>query len=156
MDIVNYAKERIPDLALTSDVIVGFPGETEEDFQQTLDLIRTVEFTSLFTFIYSPRVGTPAASFEDPYTHEDKARRMGELLNLQEQISAKRTAAMVGKVCRVLVEEQAREGVLNARTQGGVVVEVAGTPDLIGTFRYAKITEARNFILRGELAGVTE
>ena len=156
MDIVNYAKERIPDLALTSDVIVGFPGETEEDFQQTLDLIRTVEFTSLFTFIYSPRVGTPAASFEDPYTHEDKARRMGELLKLQEQISAKRTAAMVGKVCRVLVEEQAREGVLNARTQGGVVVEVAGTPDLIGTFRYAKITEARNFILRGELYGVTE
>ncbi len=151
LDIVNYAKSRIPDVDLTSDVIVGFPGETEEDFQQTLELIRTVKFTSLFTFIYSPRVGTPAAKLEDPYTHEDKARRMGELLKLQEQISAERTAAMLGKTCRVLVEEQAKEGILNARTQGGVVVEVPGNTALIGSFQNAEITEARNFILRGRI-----
>ncbi len=151
MEIVDYAKKRIKDLALTSDVIVGFPGETEEDFQQTLELIRRVEFTSLFTFIYSPRQGTPAARLPDPYTHEDKARRMGELLKLQESISAKRTAAMVGRRYRVLVEEQAREGVLNARTHSGVVVEVQGEPGLIGSFMTAEITEARNFILRGRL-----
>ncbi len=151
LDIVSYAKKRIPDLELTSDVIVGFPGETEEDFQCTLDLIEKVGFTSLFTFIYSPRVGTPAARLDDPYTHEDKAERMGRLLRLQEQISAGRTAAMVGKRMRVLIEEQAREGVLNARTHGGVVVEVQGDPSLIGSFAEAEVTEARNFILRGKL-----
>ena len=88
---------------------------------------------------------------EDPFTHEDKARRMGELLKLQEQISARRTASMVGRQYRVLVEEQAREGILNARTHGGVVVEVSGNVDLIGTFGTAEVTEARNFILRGSL-----
>lgn len=151
LDIVNYAKSMIPDISLTSDVIVGFPGETYEDFKQTLDLIKAVEFTSLFTFIYSPRVGTPAAKLEDPYTHEQKAEWMGELLKTQEQISAKRTAAMVGKRCRVLVEEQVREGVLNARTQGGVVVEIKAPAEIIGTFQNAEITEARNFILRGRI-----
>ncbi len=151
MDIVNYAKSRIPDVDLTSDVIVGFPGETEEDFQCTLDLIEKVEFTSLFTFIYSPRVGTPAARLEDPDSHEVKAERMGRLLRLQERISAKRTASMVGRRLRVLIEEQAREGILNARTHGGVVVEVPGSTDLIGSFAEAEITEAGNFILRGRL-----
>ena len=151
LEIVAYVKERIPDVELTSDVIVGFPGETEEDFEQTLDLMKQVQFTSLFTFIYSPRVGTPAAKMEDPYTHEQKAQRMTRLLALQESISAKRTAAMLGKHLRVLVEEQAADGWLNARTQGGVVVEVKGDVSLIGTFQTAKITEARHFILRGEL-----
>ena len=151
LSIVDYAKERISDLELTSDVIVGFPGETEEDFEQTLALMKRVEFTSLFTFIYSPRVGTPAAKMEDPYTHEQKAARMARLLQLQESISAKRTAAMIGRRLKVLVEEQAAEGKLNARTQGGVVVEVPGNVSAIGTFRTAEITEARNFILRGTL-----
>ncbi len=151
LDIVNYAKSRIPDLALTSDVIVGFPGETYEDFSQTLELMKEVEFTSLFTFIYSKRMGTPAARMDDPYTHEEKAARMGELLRTQEEISSRRTAAMVGKTYRVLIEEQAREGVLNARTQGGVVVEVPAPPERIGSFAQAEITEAGNFILRGKL-----
>ncbi len=151
LDIVSYAKSRIKGLELTSDVIVGFPGETEEDFQGTLDLIEKVGFTSLFTFIYSPRVGTPAARLDDPYTHAVKAERMGRLLKLQEQISAKRTAAMVGKRMRVLIEEQAREGILNARTHGGVVAEVPGDASQIGGFAEAEITEARNFILRGKL-----
>ena len=96
-------------------------------------------------------MGTPAARLDDPYTHEDKAERMGRLLRLQEQISAGRTAAMEGKRMRVLIEEQAREGVLNARTHGGVVVEVQGDPSLIGSFAEAEVTEARNFILRGKL-----
>ena len=151
LEIANYAKSRIPDLSLTSDVIVGFPGETEEDFQATLDLIREVKFTSLFTFIYSPRVGTPAAKFEDPYTHEVKARHMGELLRVQEEIAAQRCATMVGRTYRVLVEEQAREGVLNSRTQNNIVVEIEAPAELIGSFREVEITEARNWILRGKL-----
>lgn len=151
LDIVDYAKKKIPDLSITSDVIVGFPGETEEDFQGTLKLIETVGFTSLFTFIYSKRVGTPAAKFDDPVTHEEKAERMGRLLKLQEGIAAKRCADMVGKQYRVLVEEQAREGVLNARTQNNIVVELCAPAELIGTFQNAEITEARNWILRGKV-----
>ena len=151
MEIVNYAKGKIPDLSLTSDVIVGFPGETYEDFQQTLDLIREVGFTSLFTFIYSPRVGTPAAKMEDPISYEEKSEWFSELLKVQEEIAAKRCAEMNGKIYRVLVEEQKKEGILCARTQNNIVVEVGGTPDLIGTFQNAEVTESRNWILRGKL-----
>ncbi len=151
MEIVNYAKSKIPDLSLTSDVIVGFPGETYEDFQQTLDLIREVGFTSLFTFIYSPRVGTPAAKMEDPISYEEKSEWFSELLKVQEEIAAKRCAEMNGRIYRVLVEEQKKDGILCARTQNNIVVEVGGTPDLIGTFQNAEVTESRNWILRGKI-----
>ena len=78
LSLVSYAKQKIPDLSLTSDVIVGFPGETYEEFCDTLSLIREVGFTSLFTFIYSPREGTRAAKMDDPVPHEEKARWMAE------------------------------------------------------------------------------
>lgn len=150
LEIVDYAKSRIPDLSLTSDIIVGFPGETYEDFQQTLDLIRKVEFTSLFTFIYSPRVGTPAAKMDDPIPYEEKAKWMSELLKVQEEIAAKRCAAMVGKKYRVLVEEQAKNGMLSSRTANNIIVEFDGSKDLIGTFCDVEVTQARNWILRGK------
>lgn len=150
LEIVDYAKSRIPDLSLTSDIIVGFPGETYEDFQQTLDLIRKVEFTSLFTFIYSPRVGTPAAKKDDPIPYEEKAKWMSELLKVQEEIAAKRCAAMVGKTYRVLVEEEAKNGMLSSRTANNIIVEFDGSKDLIGTFCDVEVTQARNWILRGK------
>ena len=150
LEIVDYAKNRIPDLSLTSDIIVGFPGETYEDFQQTLDLIRNVEFTSLFTFIYSPRVGTPAAKMDDPVPYEEKAKWMSELLKVQEEIAAKRCASMVGKKYRVLVEEQAKNGMLSSRTANNIIVEFDGSKDLIGTFCDVEVTQARNWILRGK------
>ena len=87
---------------------------------------------------------------EDPYTHEQKAERMAELLKTQEEIAARRTASMVGNTYRVLVEEQAREGVLNARTQNNIVVELNEPSELIGSFCDVEITEARNWILRGK------
>ena len=153
LDIVNYAKERIPGVSLTSDVIVGFPGETYEDFQETLSLIREVGFTSLFTFIYSPRKGTPAAEMDDPVTDEEKGRRFRELLDVQEQIAAERCVSMVGTVEKVLVEEKAKaDGVLCGRTSGNIIVEFPGDDSLIGSFCRVRITEARNWILRGELA----
>ena len=152
LEIADYAKSKIPDLSITSDVIVGFPGETYEDFRQTLELIERVRFTSLFTFIYSPRVGTPAAKYDDPVTHEQKAEWMSELLRTQEKIAAERCAGMVGRKYRVLVEEVAREGVLNARTANNIVVELPEKPGLIGNFCEAEITEARNWILRGVIS----
>ena len=152
LDIITYAKERIEDVSLTSDIIVGFPGETYEDFKQTLSLIREVEFTSLFTFIYSPRKGTPAAEYDDPISAEEKGKWFKELLDVQEEIAAKRCSSMVGKTERVLIEGvKEKTGELNARTSGNIIVELDGGQDLIGTFQNAKITKARNWILKGEL-----
>ena len=153
LEIIRYAKERIPDLSLTSDIIVGFPGETYEDFQETLSLIREVEFTSLFTFIYSKRKGTPAATMEDVATKEEKSAWFRELLKVQEEIAAKRCAQMVSSVQKVLVEEESpnKEGILCGRTSGNIIVEFAGDSSLIGSFINVKITKARNWILNGEI-----
>lgn len=152
LDIVNYAKERIPDVSLTSDIIVGFPGETEEDFKQTLSLVEEVGFTSLFTFIYSKRVGTPAAEMDDPITDEEKSERFQRLLKLQEGIAAKRCASMIGSRQRVLFEEKCKkDGMLNARTSGNIVVEVSACDDKIGSFGEVEITDAGNWVLKGKL-----
>lgn len=154
--IVNYAKEKIPEVSLTSDIIVGFPGETYEDFKQTLSLIREVEFTSLFTFIYSPRVGTPAAKMDDPVPYEEKSKWFSELLAVQEEIAAKRCSSMVSKIEKVLIEEyDAQKKSLNGRTSGNIIVNIAANDlndeRLVGTFQNVKITNARNWILKGEL-----
>lgn len=152
LSIVNYAKEKIPGLSLTSDVIVGFPGETYEDFKETLSLVRQVGFTSLFTFIYSPRVGTPAAKMEDPVPYAEKSKWFGELLQVQEEIAAQRCASMVGQTQKVLVEgKTGKENVLSARTSGNIIVELEGDDALIGTFVNVQITQARNWILKGIL-----
>ena len=152
LETIAYAKEKIDGVSLTSDIIVGFPGETYEDFKETLSLIREVEFTSLFTFIYSPRVGTPAAKMDDPVSAEEKSKWFRELLDVQEEIAAKRCSSMVGQIERVLIEsEKEKTGELNARTSGNIIVELDGDPSLIGTFQNVKITKARNWILKGEL-----
>lgn len=152
LEIINYAKEKIPNLSLTSDIIVGFPGETYDDFKETLSLIREVGFTSLFTFIYSKREGTPAAEMEDVVSPEEKTKWFMELLKVQEEIAAERCADMVGKTERVLVEEEnEKTGDLNGRTSGNIIVEFNGDKSLIGTFADVKITKARNWILKGEL-----
>lgn len=157
LEIINYAKEKINGLSLTSDIIVGFPGETYEDFKETISLIKEVEFTSLFTFIYSPRVGTPAAKMEDPISAEEKSKWFQELLAVQEEIAAKRCASMVSNIEKVLIEgETGKNNELQGRTSGNIIVEVKA-PDnlpfenLIGTFQNVRITKARNWILKGEL-----
>lgn len=104
----------MPDLSLTSDIIVGFPGETYEEFCETLSLIREMEFTSLFTFIFSPRPGTRAAEMEDPVTYKEKTQWFSELLKTQEEIAAKRCASMVGSTERVLIEERNEKTVCSA------------------------------------------
>ena len=157
LEMIAYAKSKMPDLSLTSDVIVGFPGETYEEFQETLSLIREVEFTSLFTFIFSPRVGTPAAKMDDPVPYKEKTVWFSELLKVQEEIAAKRCASLVGQTHTVLVEEESgHPGELSGRTQGNMIVEFPGDPSLIGSFAQVKITKARNWILKGELAALVD
>jgi len=151
LSLIRAARERMPDISLTSDVIVGFPGETEEQFCETLSLIEEVGFTSLYTFIYSPRPGTPAAEMEDPVTREEKADRMNRLLRLQESIAAKRCAASVGKTFRTLVEESPDEGHLSCRTAGNVIIDVKGSADMVGRFADVEVTSARNWTLSGRI-----
>ena len=152
LETIAYAKEKIENVSLTSDIIVGFPGETYEDFKETLSLIREVEFTSLFTFIFSPRVGTPAEKMDDPVPAEEKSKWFQELLDVQEEIAAKRCSSMVGKTEKVLIESvKEKTGELNARTSGNIIVELEGDKSLIGTFQNAEITSARNWILKGKL-----
>lgn len=152
LDLIKYAKSVIPDLSLTSDVIVGFPGETYEEFKDTLTLIEEVEFTSLFTFIFSPRVGTKAEKMPDPITYEEKNKWFNELLKTQEKIAAKRCASMVKKTERVLIEEiNEKTNLLSGRTDSSIIIEFEGSKDLIGSFRNVEVTEARNWILRGKL-----
>ena len=148
---VNYAKSLMPDLVLTSDVIVGFPGETEEEFEETLSLIENVHYDSLFTFIFSPRPGTPAASMEDPTPKEEKNRRFDKLCATQKAISVEIHNSYIGKVMHCLVDGMDKE-MLTARTEGGRLVRFAGSADMIGTYQNLKITGATTWSLTGELS----
>ena len=157
LELIAAARERMPDISITSDVIVGFPGETREQFEQTLELISEVKFTSLFTFIFSPRKGTPAASMADGVTAKEKSERMGELLRLQESIAAERCAQMVGRTERVLVEERMENGLLSCRTGGNIVVAASaqdGAEQYVGRFASVRITSARNWTLGGEIISI--
>ena len=148
---VEYAKKVMPDLVLTSDVIVGFPGETEEDFQETMSLIRQVRYDALFTFIFSPRPGTPAAKMEDPTPAGEKNRRFDELCALQNSISEKLHRAYIGKTMRCLVDGQEDGDLLTARTEGGRLVRFAGDPALIGSYQNLEITGSTTWSLTGTL-----
>lgn len=152
LELVEYARKKIPDLSLTTDIIVGFPGETYEEFRETVDLIREIGYTSLYTFIYSPREGTRAARLPDPVPAEEKSKWLQELCAEQEKISAVRCAGEVGKTYRVLVEERnPKTGFLTGRTDGNVIVNFPGGEEHIGNFVDVRITAARNWILDGEL-----
>ena len=151
LELVRYAKSVMPELVLTSDVIVGFPGETEEEFEETISLIREVHYDSLFTFIFSPRKGTPAASMEDPTPKEEKNRRFDKLCAVQNGISVDIHAGYIGKTLRCLVDGTDKE-FLTARTEGGRLVRLPGDPARIGSFVPVTITGATTWSLTGELA----
>ena len=150
LERVLYAKKKMPDLVLTSDVIVGFPGETEEEFEQTISLIQQVRYDSLFTFIFSPRPGTPAASMDDPTPKEEKNRRFDRLCQVQNSISEEIHKSYVGKTFRCLIDGQDKN-YLTARTEGGRLVRLLGDTNLIGSFRNVTITGSNTWSLTGEL-----
>ncbi|MBE6926364.1 MAG: tRNA (N6-isopentenyl adenosine(37)-C2)-methylthiotransferase MiaB [Ruminococcaceae bacterium] len=151
LSLVEYAKSVMPELVLTSDVIVGFPGETEEEFEETLSLIEKVRYDSLFTFIFSPRIGTPAAKMEDPTPKEEKNRRFDKLCALQNAISEEIHSSYVGKTFRCLVDGKDKD-LLTARTEGGRLVRFAGDDSLIGNFAQITITGSGTWSLSGTLA----
>lgn len=154
LSLINYAKELMGDeLSITSDIIVGFPGETYEEFCDTKSLIEEIKATSLFTFIYSARKGTPAAEMDDPVPYEEKSKWMRELLALQERISGEQMALHKGKVFKCFVYGKGKQGdnYLAARTDGNLIIEFVGDEGLIGTFQKIKVTEPLTYVMLGEL-----
>ena len=147
---VRYAKSVMPELVLTSDVIVGFPGETEEEFEETISLIEEVRYDSLFTFIFSPRTGTPAAKMEDPTPKGEKNRRFDKLCARQNAISEDIHKSYIGKTLRCLVDGKDKD-TLTARTEGGRLVRFPGDERLIGRFTQVTITGSTTWSLTGEL-----
>ena len=150
LELVNYAKRVMPGLVLTSDVIVGFPGETAEEFEETMSLIQEVRYDSLFTFIFSPRKGTPAASMADPTPKAEKNERFDRLCALQNAISEEIHEEYVGKTFRCLVDGTDR-GLLTARTEGGRLVRFEGCESLIGGYHNITITGSTTWSLTGEI-----
>lgn len=151
--IVDYIREKIPDAALTSDIIVGFPGEMREDFEETLSLIEQVRFDSLYTFIFSPRKGTKAAEMDDPVSGEEKGRWFRELLDVQGEIGMNMYEKYVGQAFRVLCTGAGRTGnsALTGKTPQDVIVDFDGDETLIGSFVNVKIEKAFNWALLGKI-----
>ena len=151
--LINYARKVMPDLVLTSDVIVGFPGETYEELKDTISLIEEVEFDALFTFIFSPRPGTPAANMPDPVSREEKQVWFDELCAAQNAISQKKHAEYVGKTYRVLVDGKTDDArwPLSSRTEGGRLIHLSGDESLIGEYHTVKVTDSNTWALYGEV-----
>ena len=151
-EMIAYARSVMPEMVLTSDVIIGFPGETEDEAMQTVDLVEKTQFDALFTFIFSPRPGTPAAKMPDPVSREEKQVWFEKLVDAQNAISAKKHASYIGRTVKVLVDGESddAEFPLAARTEGNRLVRMKGDKALIGTFAKAKITDSNTWALYGE------
>ena len=152
LEEVRYARSVMPGLVITSDIIIGFPGETEAEAMDTVSLVEEVGYDALFTFIYSPRPGTRAAEMPDPATRAEKQKWFDKLLEVQNAHSAKVHASYVGKTLRVLVDGESDDErfPLTARTEGNRLVRLKGDKDLIGQFINVKITDSNTWALYGE------
>ena len=152
MELIEYARKKVPGITFSSDIIVGFPGETEEDFQDTLELVKKVGYMQLFTFIYSKRTGTKAAEMPDPTPRAEKTDRMTRLLKVQDEIAIDLVRQQVGQTVRVLVEGYGRsDGTLSGRLDNNLTVEFAADPALMGSYAQVHLTGARATVLLGEL-----
>ncbi|OON96680.1 MAG: tRNA (N6-isopentenyl adenosine(37)-C2)-methylthiotransferase MiaB [Candidatus Epulonipiscium fishelsonii] len=153
LNLVNKIKIAMPDITLTTDIIVGFPGETDEDFEQTIKVVKEVKYLSAFTFIYSKRTGTPASVMENQVPEDVIKERFNKLVNVLNEISLEYMKTQVGKTVQVLFEERSKSNVetITGRTDTGILVHAPASEDLIGTFAYVKITNAKTHYLSGEI-----
>ncbi len=153
LELANKIKKAMPGIALTTDIIVGYPGETEEDFQDTLDVVKEVEYDSAFTFIYSKRTGTPAAIREEQVSEEVSKERFNRLIEVVNDIANKKSLAHLGGEYKVLIEEvnEKEEGMLTGRLDNGHLIHVKGAPELVGKILDVKVTEAKTFHLIGQI-----
>ncbi|WP_419026023.1 tRNA (N6-isopentenyl adenosine(37)-C2)-methylthiotransferase MiaB [Emergencia sp.] len=153
LELVAKLKAAVPGITMSTDIIVGFPGETEEDFEETLDLVRKVRYDSAFTFLYSIRKGTPAEKYEEQVAEDVKHERFNRLVDLINSISAEKNAQYTGRIERVLVEGASKTNskTLSGRTDGFKLVNFEGTKDMIGNLIDVEITEGKTFSLEGRL-----
>jgi len=155
LGLVEKLRAAIPDLSLTTDLIVGFPGETEADFEKTLEAVRLIKYDSAFMFRYSIREGTAAAKFIDDVPEPEKIARLMKLIDTQKEISYARNQAEIGAVRQTLVDGRSRRNqmILKGKTEKNITVLMAGEPTHIGTIRPVKITSADSWTLHGEFQG---
>ena len=155
MELISYARRAMPNLVLTSDVIIGFPGETEAEAMDTVSLVEEAKFDALFTFIFSPRPGTPAAEMDDPVPRAEKQRWFDRLLEAQNAYSAEKHAAYIGKTLRVLIDGESGDEAfpLTCRTEGNRLVRAKGDRARIGAFAEVTITDSNTWALYGEVVG---
>lgn len=153
LETADYLRERDKDFSLTTDIIVGFPNESEEDFLETLKLMKRVKYDNIYSFIYSKRSGTKAAEMEDKTPEEEKGLRMRRLLELQREITTEHYKRFVGRRMRVLAEERSkkREGFLTGKSSEFIIVEFAGDISLIGQFVDIEVTEAKSWAVIGRI-----
>ena len=153
LELVDKIRNAVPDISLTTDIIVGFPGETEEDFQDTLDVVEKCNFDSAFTFIYSKRSGTPAAKMENQVPEDVVKDRFDRLLALVQEKGRKASSRFEGTVQEILVEEESREkGIFTGRTEYNLLVHFPGCQDLIGKYVKVKLDTCKGFYYFGSLA----
>jgi tRNA-2-methylthio-N6-dimethylallyladenosine synthase len=153
LNLVDKIKKAMPDISLTTDIIVGFPGETEEDFLETMDVVKKVKYDSAFTFIYSKRSGTPAAAMEDQIPEDVVKDRFNRLLEVVQKCANEQTVRFEGEVQSALVEElnSQLEGFVTGRLSSGLLVHFPGTEELIGKIVDVKLNEAKGFYYMGEM-----
>ena len=153
MEMITYAKERISGISFSTDILLGFPNETEEEFQDTLKLVSDVRYSNIYSFIYSKRIGTKAAQIEDMTTYEEKQGRMQRLLELQRDITTEDYKKFIGRTLTVLTDSVGKggEGTLCGKSSEFIIVNFKGDSSLIGKFVKVKITSARNWALDGEI-----
>ena len=151
--LIARIRQLVPDMMIRTTLMTGFPGETDEEFEDTIKLCDEVRYDAMFTFIYSKRVGTPAASMPDAATREDKQRRFDKLLEAANRVSAEKHAEYIGKTLRVLVDGETgkAEYNLSSRTNGGRLVHLSGDKSLIGKFIDVRITSSNTWALYGEV-----
>ncbi len=156
LSLVKKIREEVPGIALTTDIIVGFPGETEEDFLETMDVVKQVGYESAFTFIYSKRTGTPAAAKEDQVSDDVVKERFQRLLKEVQRIAAEKAEAYTGKTEPVLVEEvnEQDETLVTGRLSSNFIVHLPGTEEMIGRIVNVKLKECRGFYFYGEAVNV--
>ena len=153
LDEVKRLREQIPDIAITTDIIVGFPGETEEDFLETMDVVKQVRYDSAFTFVYSKRTGTRAATMENQVPDDVVKDRFDRLLKEVQTISSEKAKCYEGKVVPVLAEEMddQKDGYVTGRMDNNSIVHFPGTEDMIGNIYNVKLNECRGFYYMGEI-----
>jgi tRNA-2-methylthio-N6-dimethylallyladenosine synthase len=158
LELVGKIRQAIPDVSLTTDIIVGFPGETEEMFQDTLSLVREVRFDNAYTFIYSPRKGTPATRFRDQVPEEEAKDRLQRLMDTQYAISKEINMKMKDQVVEVLIEGESKTNpdVLQGRMRNNKLVLFKAPRDTVGKLANIRITEPQTWLLKGELVEVLE